>query len=152
MKMTGVFAGPITLCSITFHGGSAGHKRSAAIASVSTCQRAKLILSFTAFITTLLKNVSTDLWVGLTSDSKGHFKWTKTALLSYTNWAPGEPIDNSGPHHNKTPVFPVFFITFMPLSLVCCCSDCFAAASGKLCGDDSRQPREENWDVGLPSL
>ncbi|XP_054907907.1 C-type mannose receptor 2 [Poeciliopsis prolifica] len=56
-----------------------------------------------AFITTLLKNVSTDLWVGLTSDSKGHFQWTKTGLLSYTNWAPGEPVDNSGPHHNKTP-------------------------------------------------
>uniref|UniRef100_A0A087XUB2 Mannose receptor C-type 2 n=1 Tax=Poecilia formosa TaxID=48698 RepID=A0A087XUB2_POEFO len=63
-----------------------------------------------AFITTLLKNVSTDLWVGLTSDSKGHFRWTKTGLLSYTNWAPGEPVDNSGPHHNKTPVFPVVSI------------------------------------------
>ncbi|MEQ2181877.1 hypothetical protein GOODEAATRI_016134 [Goodea atripinnis] len=36
MKMTGVFAGPITLCSITFHGGSAGHKRSAAIAITPT--------------------------------------------------------------------------------------------------------------------
>ncbi|KAM4717477.1 C-type mannose receptor 2 [Anableps anableps] len=56
-----------------------------------------------AFITTLLKNFSSDLWVGLTSDSKGHFWWTKTGLLSYTNWAPGEPVDNSGPHHNKTP-------------------------------------------------
>uniref|UniRef100_A0A3Q2PGH8 Mannose receptor C-type 2 n=1 Tax=Fundulus heteroclitus TaxID=8078 RepID=A0A3Q2PGH8_FUNHE len=56
-----------------------------------------------AFITTLLKNVSADLWVGLTSDSKGHFRWAKTGLLSYTNWAPGEPVDNSGPHHNKTP-------------------------------------------------
>lgn len=64
----------------------------------------KLILSRTAFITTLLYNVSTDLWVGLTSDSKGHFQWAKTGLLSYTNWAPGEPLDNSGPHHNKTPV------------------------------------------------
>ncbi|KAM4531180.1 C-type mannose receptor 2 [Odontesthes bonariensis] len=56
-----------------------------------------------AFVTTLLKNASSDLWVGLTSDSKGHFQWTKSSLLSYTNWAPGEPIDNSGPHHNKTP-------------------------------------------------
>ncbi|XP_017284979.1 C-type mannose receptor 2 [Kryptolebias marmoratus] len=56
-----------------------------------------------AFLTTLLKNVSVDLWVGLTSDSKGHFLWAKSELLSYTNWAPGEPLDNSGPHHNKTP-------------------------------------------------
>ncbi|XP_015230321.1 PREDICTED: C-type mannose receptor 2 [Cyprinodon variegatus] len=55
-----------------------------------------------AFLITLLKNVSTDLWVGLTSDSEGHFRWARTGLLSYTNWAPGEPIDNSGPHHNKT--------------------------------------------------
>ncbi|XP_058509180.1 C-type mannose receptor 2 isoform X2 [Solea solea] len=55
-----------------------------------------------AFITTLLNNASIDLWVGLTSDSKGHFQWTKTSLLSYTNWGPGEPIDNSGPHQNKT--------------------------------------------------
>lgn len=56
-----------------------------------------------AFVTTLLNNASVDLWVGLTSDSKGHFQWAKAGLLSYTNWAPGEPLDNSGPHHNKTP-------------------------------------------------
>ncbi|CAN9505425.1 unnamed protein product [Ophioblennius macclurei] len=56
-----------------------------------------------AFITTLLTNASSDLWVGLTSDSKGHFQWAKTGLLSYTNWGPGEPLDNGGPHHNKTP-------------------------------------------------
>lgn len=56
-----------------------------------------------AFITTLLLNATTDLWVGLTSDSKAHFSWTKGSLLSYTNWAPGEPLDNSGPHHDKTP-------------------------------------------------
>uniref|UniRef100_A0A3Q0RNG7 Mannose receptor C-type 2 n=1 Tax=Amphilophus citrinellus TaxID=61819 RepID=A0A3Q0RNG7_AMPCI len=56
-----------------------------------------------AFVTTLLKNASTELWVGLTSDSKAHFQWAKAGLLSYTNWAPGEPLDNSGPHQNKTP-------------------------------------------------
>ncbi|XP_075894955.1 C-type mannose receptor 2 [Nelusetta ayraudi] len=56
-----------------------------------------------AFITTLLHNASVDLWVGLTSDSRAHFQWAKpSGLLSYTNWAPGEPLDNSGPHHNKT--------------------------------------------------
>lgn len=62
------------------------------------------ILSLAAFVTTLLKNASADLWVGLTSDSKGHFTWAKAGLLSYTNWAPGEPVDNSGPHYNKTRV------------------------------------------------
>ncbi|XP_023813179.1 C-type mannose receptor 2 [Oryzias latipes] len=56
-----------------------------------------------AFVTTLLKYISADLWVGLTSDPKGHFQWAQAGLLSYTNWAPGEPLDNSGPHHNKTP-------------------------------------------------
>lgn len=62
------------------------------------------ILSFAAFITTLLYDAVVDLWVGLTSDSKGHFQWARPGLLSYTNWAPGEPLDNSGPHHNRTPV------------------------------------------------
>uniref|UniRef100_A0A3P8YM94 Mannose receptor, C type 2 n=1 Tax=Esox lucius TaxID=8010 RepID=A0A3P8YM94_ESOLU len=56
-----------------------------------------------AFITTLLANVTTDLWVGLTSDSKGQFQWAQSGLLSYTNWASGEPVDNSGPLHNKNP-------------------------------------------------
>ncbi|KAM4597994.1 C-type mannose receptor 2 [Polymixia lowei] len=56
-----------------------------------------------AFVTTLLYNVSVDLWLGLTSDSKGHFQWAQPGLLSYTDWAPGEPLDNSGPLHNKTP-------------------------------------------------
>uniref|UniRef100_A0A3Q3EI28 Mannose receptor, C-type 2 n=1 Tax=Labrus bergylta TaxID=56723 RepID=A0A3Q3EI28_9LABR len=55
-----------------------------------------------AFVTTLLYNTTSDLWVGLTSDSKGHFQWAQPGLLSYTNWAPGEPLDNSGPHYNKT--------------------------------------------------
>ncbi|KAM9393770.1 C-type mannose receptor 2 [Pholidichthys leucotaenia] len=55
-----------------------------------------------AFLTTLLTNITTDLWVALTSDSKGHFQWTKSSLLSYTNWAPREPMDHSGPHHNRT--------------------------------------------------
>lgn len=62
------------------------------------------LLLFTAFITTLLNDAIVDLWVGLTSDAKGHFQWARPGLLSYTNWAPGEPLDNSGPHHNRTPV------------------------------------------------
>ncbi|XP_034045841.1 C-type mannose receptor 2 [Thalassophryne amazonica] len=56
-----------------------------------------------AFITTLLFNVSVNLWVGLTSDSKGYFQWAQPSLLSYTNWAPGEPLDNRGPLRNKNP-------------------------------------------------
>ncbi|CAJ1076237.1 C-type mannose receptor 2 [Xyrichtys novacula] len=56
-----------------------------------------------AFVTTLLYNTTSDLWVGLTSDAIGHFKWAQPGQLSYTNWAPGEPLDNNGPHHNKTP-------------------------------------------------
>ncbi|KAM6957627.1 C-type mannose receptor 2 [Aplochiton taeniatus] len=57
-----------------------------------------------AFVTTLLSNnVTFDVWTGLTSDSKGHFQWDQPGLLSYTNWAPGEPLDNSGPLHNSTP-------------------------------------------------
>lgn len=66
------------------------------------------ILLLTAFVTTLLYNGSVDSWVALTSDSKGHFQWPKGGLLSYTNWAPGEPLDNSGPHHNKTRVLTIF--------------------------------------------
>lgn len=68
----------------------------------------ELILPLTAFVTTLLYNTSVDFWVGLTSDAKGHFKWARGGLLSYTNWAPGQPLDNSGPHHNKTPVLTIF--------------------------------------------
>ncbi|KAM6905293.1 C-type mannose receptor 2 [Xenentodon cancila] len=71
-----------------------------------------------AFVTTLLKNASADLWVGLTSDSKGHFRWAKAGLLSYTNWAPGEPLDNSGPHHNKTPGNCVVMIHGNPLKRI----------------------------------
>uniref|UniRef100_A0A671WE13 Mannose receptor C-type 2 n=1 Tax=Sparus aurata TaxID=8175 RepID=A0A671WE13_SPAAU len=68
-----------------------------------------------AFVTTLLNNASVDLWVGLTSDSKGHFQWPKAGLLSYTNWGPGEPLDNSGPHHNRTPGNCVVMIHGNPL-------------------------------------
>lgn len=74
------------------------------------------ILLLTAFVTTLLHNTSVELWVGLTSDSKGHFQWAQPGLLSYTNWAPGEPLDNSGPHHNKTPVL----TTLTTPSALCC--------------------------------
>lgn len=73
----------------------------------------QLILFLTAFVTTLLKNASAELWVGLTSDSKANFKWAQAGLLSYTNWAPGEPLDNSGPHQNKTPVLTLLFMSWL---------------------------------------
>lgn len=53
-------------------------------------------LSSLAFLVTLLPNTSFNLWVGLTADSQGQFKWAEPGLLSYTNWAPGEPLDNTG--------------------------------------------------------
>uniref|UniRef100_A0AAY4B801 Mannose receptor, C type 2 n=1 Tax=Denticeps clupeoides TaxID=299321 RepID=A0AAY4B801_9TELE len=56
-----------------------------------------------AFLITLLPNTSFHLWVGLTSDFKSKFQWAEPGLLSYTNWAPGEPVDNSGTHPNKSP-------------------------------------------------
>ncbi|XP_017310429.1 C-type mannose receptor 2 isoform X1 [Ictalurus punctatus] len=55
-----------------------------------------------AFLVTLLPNSSFHLWLGLTSDSQGHFKWAEPGLLSYTNWGPGEPVNNSGQNKNPT--------------------------------------------------
>uniref|UniRef100_A0A8C9TTG1 Mannose receptor C-type 2 n=1 Tax=Scleropages formosus TaxID=113540 RepID=A0A8C9TTG1_SCLFO len=46
-----------------------------------------------AFLTTLLPNISFNLWIGL-SDSDVRFQWQDRTPLSYTNWAPGEPKDN----------------------------------------------------------
>lgn len=62
-----------------------------------------LLLCSVAFLVTLLPNSSFHLWLGLTSDSQGHFKWAEPGLLSYTNWSPGEPVSNSG--QNKNPVW-----------------------------------------------
>lgn len=107
--------------------------------------------SFAAFITTLLHSASIDLWVGLTSDLRAHFQWAKpSGLLSYTNWAPGEPLDNSGPHHNKTRVSVASKLLRAGCSS-CCVSD-LLVSTGKLCGDDSWESTEERWHVGLPGL
>lgn len=65
-----------------------------------------LILGSVAFLVTLLPNSSFHLWLGLTSDSQGHFKWAEPGLLSYTNWGPGEPVNNSG--QNKNPVWKIY--------------------------------------------
>ncbi|XP_016305594.1 C-type mannose receptor 2-like [Sinocyclocheilus anshuiensis] len=47
-----------------------------------------------AFLVTLLPNSSFHVWVGLTSESQAQFRWFEPGFLSYTNWAPGEPVDN----------------------------------------------------------
>ncbi|XP_026573078.1 C-type mannose receptor 2 [Pseudonaja textilis] len=43
-----------------------------------------------AFITTLLPNVTFDIWIGL-HDSKKEFLWVESETVKYVNWAPGEP-------------------------------------------------------------
>ncbi|TRY95646.1 hypothetical protein DNTS_017847, partial [Danionella cerebrum] len=47
-----------------------------------------------AFLVTLLPNSSFHVWIGLTSESQAQFRWSEPGLLSFTNWAPGEPVDN----------------------------------------------------------
>uniref|UniRef100_A0A670J2K5 C-type mannose receptor 2 n=1 Tax=Podarcis muralis TaxID=64176 RepID=A0A670J2K5_PODMU len=43
-----------------------------------------------AFITTLLPNVTSDLWIGL-QDAKKEFQWVEAEPVSFVNWGPGEP-------------------------------------------------------------
>ncbi|XP_043530575.1 C-type mannose receptor 2-like [Chiloscyllium plagiosum] len=47
-----------------------------------------------AFITTILPNITFDLWIGL-HDTNKDFQWLQKEPLKYVNWAPGEP---SGQH------------------------------------------------------
>ncbi|XP_072560794.1 C-type mannose receptor 2 [Paramormyrops kingsleyae] len=56
-----------------------------------------------AFLTTLLPNVSFSLWVGL-SDIDVRFQWHDGTPLSFTNWAPGEPVAHRDPLLTKTRV------------------------------------------------
>lgn len=73
-----------------------------------------LLLCSVAFLVTLLPNSSFHLWLGLTSDSQGHFKWAEPGLLSYTNWGPGEPVNNSG--QNKNPVWNKILLSHTEIS------------------------------------
>ncbi|XP_030076595.1 C-type mannose receptor 2 [Microcaecilia unicolor] len=43
-----------------------------------------------AFITSILPNVTLDLWIGL-HDAQREFQWVGNEPLKYVNWAPGEP-------------------------------------------------------------
>ncbi|XP_077591129.1 C-type mannose receptor 2 [Stigmatopora nigra] len=57
-----------------------------------------------ALVTTLLWNASVDLWLGMFSEQKARFSWPQPGLLAYTNWAPGQPVDNNnGLRVQKTP-------------------------------------------------
>ncbi|XP_041087362.1 C-type mannose receptor 2 isoform X1 [Polyodon spathula] len=54
-----------------------------------------------AFITTLLPNVTFDLWIGL-QDSKNDFQWIGKEPLKYVNWAPGKPSGHRDNMSTKT--------------------------------------------------
>ncbi|KAM3922534.1 C-type mannose receptor 2 isoform 1-T1 [Leptodactylus fuscus] len=43
-----------------------------------------------AFITSILPNITTDLWIGL-HNGRQRFQWEEGQTLSYVNWAPGAP-------------------------------------------------------------
>lgn len=43
-----------------------------------------------AFITSILPNITTDLWIGL-HNGRQRFQWEEGQPLSYVNWAPGVP-------------------------------------------------------------
>ncbi|XP_064170944.1 C-type mannose receptor 2-like [Anguilla rostrata] len=49
-----------------------------------------------AFLTTLLPNISFSLWIGL-SDAERQFQWINKDRLTYSNWAPGEPVGRRDP-------------------------------------------------------
>ncbi|KAJ8253702.1 hypothetical protein COCON_G00203140 [Conger conger] len=49
-----------------------------------------------AFLTTLLPNISSSLWIGL-SDAERQFQWINKDPLTYSNWAPGEPAGRRDP-------------------------------------------------------
>lgn len=70
---------------------------------------------FAAFLIAILPNTSFHMWVGLNSDPRSQFRWEEPGLLSYTNWAPGEPKDNSGTQTSKTPVLSASL--FVPLTV-----------------------------------
>ncbi|XP_061837872.2 C-type mannose receptor 2 isoform X1 [Nerophis lumbriciformis] len=98
-----------------------------------------------AFVTTMLYNTTIPLWLGLTSDAKGHFQWAQAGLLSYTNWAPGQPVDNSGPHHDKNPGNCVALIHGNPHKNkgMWASRACEAESTGFLC--------QKQQDPGLPA-
>ncbi|MGH0131417.1 UNVERIFIED_CONTAM: hypothetical protein FKN15_046470, partial [Acipenser sinensis] len=73
-----------------------GNDRATWLAAKGACERQESTLATIsnhleqAFVTTLLPNVTFDLWIGL-QDSKNEFQWTEKEPLKYVNWAPGKP-------------------------------------------------------------
>lgn len=61
--------------------------------------------SLTAFITSMLLNISFDLWIGL-HDAKKEFQWVEGEPLRHVSWAPGEPSECSSSSPGDKPVRP----------------------------------------------
>ncbi|KAA0705893.1 C-type mannose receptor 2 [Triplophysa tibetana] len=95
-----------------------------------------------AFLVTLLPNSSFHVWVGLTSESQAQFRWFEPGLLSYTNWAPGEPVDNK---QNKSPGNCVLILNGSPHRMMGMWASrkCDAEKHGFICMKDK--------DPGFPS-
>lgn len=59
--------------------------------------------SLAAFITSMLPNISFDLWIGL-HDAQREFRWVEGEPLRHASWAPGEPSGCSTPGPRDKPV------------------------------------------------
>lgn len=47
--------------------------------------------SAAAFLTTMLRDKTTDFWIGFSNLANGRFKWTDGSQVAFTEWANGEP-------------------------------------------------------------
>ncbi|XP_053309219.1 C-type mannose receptor 2 isoform X2 [Spea bombifrons] len=56
-----------------------------------------------AFITSILPNITIDLWIGLHS-VRQKFQWVEGQPLDYVNWGPGEPSKKSSSGDGENPV------------------------------------------------
>ena len=59
--------------------------------------------SLAAFVTSMLPNISFDLWIGL-HDAQREFQWVEGELLRHVSWAPGEPSGCSASSPRDKPV------------------------------------------------
>lgn len=59
--------------------------------------------SLAAFITSMLPNISFDLWIGL-HDAQREFRWVEGEPLRHTSWAPSEPSGCGAPGPRDKPV------------------------------------------------
>ncbi|XP_067309694.1 macrophage mannose receptor 1-like [Pseudorasbora parva] len=44
-----------------------------------------------AFLTTMIRDKTTDFWIGFSNLANGRFKWTDGSNVAFTDWAKGEP-------------------------------------------------------------